>query len=108
MSFRCGICGKPQFPRTKPTKVVLEERRIVLSPVQKIGQDGYLIISSREIREIVKEVPACLSCSLATNEPQVVEEIDRSQDDSREDTEVSPGSSILLVVFCHCFFQTFF
>ena len=107
MSFRCRICGKPQSPRTKPTKVVLKERRFILEPVQKL-EKGLLIISSRERREIVKEVLACQACASKAGNPEVIEVVQEnlscSSEQSREETEMfAPAFPFYLLYFAIAF-----
>lgn len=69
MSFRCGICGVQQEPRSKATRVVTETREKIYPERRQVHQfknkEGH-----QEIRddpggkgqEIVKEVLACEGC----------------------------------------------
>lgn len=58
MSFRCGICHKPQPPHTKPVKVVVERRKKHYSAQVNDGVLG------REGKgwEVVREVDCCSRC----------------------------------------------
>lgn len=70
MSFRCGICGVQQPPRSKATRVITETREKVY-PVRMSAHHYRDREGHEQVRddpggkgvEVVREVLACESCS---------------------------------------------
>ena len=108
MSFGCEICGKAQPVGTKPVKVTLKEKMIILPPFQKIQKKNFdgeelVVVVSRGRREVIKEANACPACASRASVPEIVI-VDYGNNPSYNDQEeeIPPG------FFIYCTQSLFF
>jgi hypothetical protein len=108
MAFRCGICGEAQPAGEKPVRVTIEERLIILDPIQEeqkeTSEPGLVLVTvlSQDRREIVKQILACPKCAAKAGPPKIVEVISNVSDSrhqSREKVSTPAYLLYLLIAF---------